>query len=183
MPKTKNSRKQTNSKPLLILDTNIPIYLSDKKKLSQLAKVLSKLETKYEFTISAITTNEILKRGTRDIKETLEAINDFETFEVSKKVLIVSAIFIGAGMKDNELGDSIIAATAFLMKADILTANQKDFPEPFFNEKDCWQLKEKDDKRRTKTTNIYLLKINFDKCKEKFMKIEYIQERMNQDNY
>lgn len=176
----KQNTSPVESLPILIVDTNIFGNLLDEKTLDDTFKILVELSKGYQLSISNITLQEIVSKGTKDVYEIIRSFKSFKKFEVDKTVLMIAGLMTCIGIKGNF--DSIIAATSFLNEAVILTGNQKDFPEPCFNEIRHWKIKYKDKGNRTAYYLIHLLAVNINKTLGKFNKLEYVQEIMNDES-
>ena len=91
----------------------------------------------YRLAISEFTTYEYLRRlWGKKAKKAEEAISGYERKTVTREVLetasILDGLYYDEGLTNISDGDKIIAATAILEDGLILTANHKDFPNPFF---------------------------------------------------
>jgi len=162
--------------PILIADTNIFGNLLDQKTLNDTFQIISELNKSYQLSISKITLQEIVSKGTKDVAGILKGLQGFRRFEVDESILLFAGLMACVGIKGNF--DSIIASTAFLNNAVILTANQKDFPEPCFTETKSWSISYKDNRNRTIHQMIHLLSTNVKETAEKINNIEYVQEIM-----
>lgn len=167
----------TSELPVVLVDTNIFGNLLDPKTFEQTYNIIIDLSKKYRLSISNITIQEIVSKGTKDISSILKLFRAFKKFEVDNDVLVFAGLMTCVNIKGNF--DSIIASTAFLNNAGILTANQRDFPEPCFTEIDIWSISCKDDGNRTIHHLIHLLSSNVEKTAKKFVEeVEYVREAM-----
>lgn len=167
--------------PVVLIDTNIFGNLLDPKTLIDTYEILAELSKQYELSISKITIQEIISKGTKDISEIVEILfKTFRKFDIDDNVLIFGGLMNCVGIKGQF--DSIIASTAFLNNSCILTANQKDFPEPCFKEIKCWSINYKDNGNRTAHLMIHLLTIDINKTTDKFNGIEYIRNTIDKSN-
>lgn len=168
-----NTAQPTNL-PIVIIDTNIFGNLLDVKTIGDTFQILLELSKSYEISISKITIQEIISKGTKDVDGIISGLRSFKRFEVDDFVLVFAGLMTCIGVKGSF--DSIIASTAFLNGASILTGNQKDFPEPFFTETKSWSLTYKDNGNRTVHQMIHLLLSDAGKTLDKINNIEYVQE-------
>lgn len=164
---------QKNNKPLVILDTNIIGYLVDKKRIDTILDSIENLAKENELSISLFTYYEIVSLGNKDVPILIQALNTFKRLSVDLEVLTFAALMRLLKVKKD--GDSILAATAFLNDARILTANGKDFPEPYFHEDSYFELKFKDNINRTAVQTIHLLKNDFKKTVRDIEKLDVIK--------
>lgn len=162
-----------SKKPLLILDTNILIYLFDKLKIVKIFEILKQLYPDHELSISTYTHYEIIGWGSKNILELVKTLNLFRNIHVDMEVLIFAGLMKCLGIRKN--GDSIIASTSFLNNALILTANHRDFPEPYFKEIKFWPVDYRTDKNRTNIQTIHLLKPNLKSLIVGMNKIEWVK--------
>ncbi|MBU0777005.1 hypothetical protein KKH23_01940 [Patescibacteria group bacterium] len=169
----------SKDKPIVIIDTSVFGNLLDRKTSQQTYDIFLEVDKDYNLAISKITVHEIIARGTSDINSILSMFKKMKEFEISDYVIVFSGFLYNIGIKGH--CDSIIASTAFLNRAVILTSNQKDFREPLFTEEKCWNVNYKDDENRTASNNIYLLSSNTTKISEKILKIEYVKEGIARD--
>ncbi|GEM_PF-3552902 len=168
-----NTPPATNP-PIVIIDTNIFGNLLDPKTLGDTFQILLELGKDFEISISKITIQEIISKGTKDVDGIISGLRSFKRFEIDDVVLVFAGLMTCVGVKGPF--DSIIASTAFLNGASILTGNQKDFPEPCFIETKSWSLAYKDDGNRTVHQMIHLLLNDAGKTLDKINNIEYVQE-------
>jgi predicted nucleic acid-binding protein len=161
--------------PIAIVDTNIFGNLLDKKTVGDTHKILDELSSSYRLAISYITVQEIIAVGSKEVAEILDLFDaSFAQFDINQSVIVFAGYMTCVGVHSG--CDSIVASTAFLNKAFVLTANQKDFPEPLFNERQFWHINSLDDRKRTKTENIYLLEPDYKQIEEKISNIEYVKQ-------
>ena len=161
--------------PIVIVDTNIFGNLFDKNTSADTLNVVDSLSPKYELAISNITFLEVNAWGSKDVSKILKVLAAFKKFDVDHNVLSFAGL-IFCTKKIPGQGDSIIASTCFLNNAFLLTSNQRDFPEPFFHEIDCWHIHHKDIGNRTTTEHIYLLAVDPEEIGKALSSIEYVQE-------
>lgn len=134
------SLQQPQNNPYVFIDTCVIHFAGDKNKSKSEAVIecLSTLTKEgYRLAISEITLYEKLhglwgKRATK----AASLLRVYEKKVVSNQVLTLASI-LGGLYHDEKLdgidtGDKIIAATAILERGFVLTANHKDFPNPFF---------------------------------------------------
>lgn len=164
----------TNKLPVLIIDTNIFGNLLDQKTIEDTWRIITELKSSYQLSVSNITLQEIISKGTKDVNGILKILAGFRRFEIDEKVLIFGGLMSCVGIKGNF--DSIIASTVFLNNAFLLTANQRDFPEPCFKESKNWVIKYKDSGNRTAYRSIYLLTVDAEKTANEVGKVEFVQE-------
>lgn len=182
MKKTKKHPPVTNNNPPLIIDSNILAYLVDDEYNPQIIEIFDELFKKYDVKTSDITFYELVCKGTKDIKNIVDAIvENFEMYKVDREVLGFSALMNCIGIKG--VGDSIIAATAFLNSSNILTTNSRHFPDHLFDELKSWFITKKT-KGRTISLGLYLLKPNVKSISEKMSDVEYVkpEEEKNDSN-
>lgn len=127
----------------VIVDTCVISQLnSNSKKLSDnLALYLEDLSKRgYELTLSTITGYEILQNlfGEKEDK-TVRLLDQYQQKEITTEVLYWAAklrsLYKEIGHEITKKGgDSIIAATAFLLDGRVLTINCRDYPYPFFTQ-------------------------------------------------
>jgi len=123
-----------------IVDTNILIYTGSKQEALATAAITfldEQASHGYRLAISEFTTYEYLKRlWGKKAEKSEEAISTYERKAVTREVLetasILDGLYYDEGLTNISDGDKIIAATAILEDGLILTANHKDFPNPFF---------------------------------------------------
>src|SRR3972149_1846849 len=113
------STSATNELPIVLVDTNIFGNLLDPKTLDDTYKILIELSVNYQLSVSKITIQEIISKGTKDVLEITKILESFRRFEVNEDVLIFAGLMSCVGIKGHF--DSIIASTAFLNNAGILT--------------------------------------------------------------
>lgn len=157
----------------MILDTNILIYLFNKSKIDKILKIIKELYSDYEISISNYTHYEIISWGSKEVLILVKALTLFKNIHVDQEVLIFAGLMKCLGIKNN--GDSIIAATSFLNNAFILTANHRDFPEPYFEETKFWPVDYKTDKNRTTILTTHLLKPKLKNLVDDMNKIEWVK--------
>jgi predicted nucleic acid-binding protein len=133
---------QNNQKKYLLLDTNIIEYLDKdgfKEKIQEILR--TSVQEGLEIALSEYTFFEFLD-GANVKKEygLNRLVGNFNIFGVDRNVLAAAA-HLGTYYKDHDdelkkigPGDKIIGATAILNQCILLTANGRDFPEPFFKE-------------------------------------------------
>lgn len=132
---------QTKKLPIYIfIDSDILQYSADKNKSKSQAFIdlFDKLKKEgYDLAVSEIVIIENLHGlyGKRH-KKAYAHLSKFVKKVVSENVLLAAAeiggLYKDERFQDINIGDKIIAATAFLDKGFILTNNHKDFPPPFF---------------------------------------------------
>jgi len=137
------------SKKYLLLDTNIIQYAGNKNKAlseSVRTQLLSLEKSGYSIVISQYSVFENLQGlwGNK-AEEATALLAKFEQKIVSKEVLVLSSILGGLYGRENDLkdiadGDKIIAATAMLTNAVVLTRNHRDFPIPFFIQENFYDI-------------------------------------------
>ena len=112
----------------VVLDTDIIVdFLRGFEKAKNLFEKI-KEETDVIY-FSAVTESELISgKECNKVERKTEILNLLSNFS---KVAVVNEIAIKAGdfsrVYDVETADAIIAATAFLMKADLITRNRSDF--------------------------------------------------------
>lgn len=134
----------------LILDSNILIYQnSDKEDLSKgMRSILYSLTDIYkELVISSISHYEVLKGvSTNKLTEFFSSINKLSTINadatVCRRAAHIHRIYHEKNIPDKQCSteDIIIAASATVLPADVLTANGNDYPRPFFKEVGHWSI-------------------------------------------
>jgi hypothetical protein len=110
----------------------------DKAKSEIVTLFLSELiKSNFSLVISEVTYFENLQglKGAQ-AEKAVSILKKYEWKEITNEVLTVAALlgtfYSEKGRKDVDMGDKIIAASAFLDNGFILTENHKDFPNPFF---------------------------------------------------
>lgn len=123
-----------------VIDSCILEYLLRKEMIDPILQQLDMWRGNYlEIGISEITYAELLDGAYRDKElKVIELIEKLYSFSISKSVL-KTAGKLGSIYKQEfgaekgiSIGDKIIAATSIIHGAPIVTANIKDFPQPFF---------------------------------------------------
>lgn len=156
------------NKKYIFIDTCVIQFTNDKNK-SKSEVVTQCLNTfsrgNYTIAISEITFYENLHGlwGAKATKADAH-LRTYEYKEVTRFVLQNAALF-GSLYHDEkqdgiDLGDKVIAATAFVEKGFVLTANHKDFPHPFFITEKSYALPYEVG-HYTKTLDLTLYKPNF----------------------
>lgn len=149
---------------VILLDTNIFQYSNHKYSGKKVRDYINKLQNEgYELGSSNICIAEILSGVYKD-KETIavEWIKKTRQYEVDILVLntvgYISRVYndLHIPIQQIDLGDKIIAATAFLTNSYILTANYNDFPRPLFIEIER-EIIEFDQKGKVNYIPIYVL--------------------------
>jgi len=169
MPET--SLPQTNQPPKIqvILDTNIIKKILDRYSVKVFAEYLSNLvQRNGTFVISDFTSFELI-RGANLVTEgnVFPLINFITRLNVTTQVLLAAARLETLYKIDEiqpagiEIGDKLIAATAILNSALILTANGRDFPWPYFQEVERKIIEYEDKNKRTKCIPVSLLLPDF----------------------
>lgn len=166
---TRINKKNLQSKKLpiyIFLDSNILQYSADKNKSKSQAFIdlFDKLKKEgYDLAVSEIVIIENLHGlyGKRH-KKAYAHLSKLVKKVVSENVLL-SAAEIGGLYKDEEfqdidIGDKIIAATAFLDKGLMLTRNHKHFPPPFFESIEWFPVTFKTNGRHINTIDVCLYK-------------------------
>jgi predicted nucleic acid-binding protein len=166
------------NKPLVILDTNIFGYLLDVNKISQVLGIMLELSNTYESSMSSYTRYELVSKGTKDVQQLIDLLQKFRTFIIDDNVLVIAGLMTCLHVEKG--GDSIIAATALMNTAVILTANHKHYPEPYFHEQKYWHIDTKSKDNRTTTMTVHLLQVDYVRCGTDFGKIELVQEANKQ---
>jgi len=174
---TSTNTPRPSNLPIVIIDTNIFGSLFDINSTKDTLAILVDLLKGHRLYVSKITMMEIISKGTKDISAIMKVFKAFALFEIDDDVLTFAGLMFFAGIRGHM--DSIIASTAFLNNTLLLTANQKDFPEPLFSERFCWHVHYKDDNNRTKTDNIYLLSVNPENVGKKLQSIDYVKGLTN----
>lgn len=154
---TSSSKNPQQSKKYLLLDTNIIQYAGNKNKAlskSVRERLLSLEKSGYSIVISQYSVFENLQGlwGNK-AEEATALLAKFEQKIVSKEVLVLASILGGLYGRENDLkgiseGDKIIAATAMLTNALVLTRNHRDFPIPFFIQEEFFTLDYTDGNRK-----------------------------------
>ena len=128
-----------NKKPNLILDTNVVSYASNypAEIQDQVLKIIENYRTKYEPVITDYIQFELLKQAKDKDSALLKKLKLFGKLNTTESTLLLSGLLCGVYKKAHvprtvKDGDLIIATTAFLSQSLLLTANQDDFPFPFF---------------------------------------------------
>jgi len=162
----------------VVFDTNILRYSNHPVFLPQIEKFLEKFVIRNaRFLISAVSIFELLQAANETIeKENIVLLSKFDSFPLNKKLLIVAARLAGIYQKYGGInlrgfgsGDLYIAATSITISTYILTANQKDYPHPIFQEEESFVISNKDKFGRTEYTSIYLLKPNYEFLADKLI--------------
>lgn len=135
-----NPQPLLENKTYVIIDTCVIQHAgsSDKGKSEAIISCLKDVASEgYNLAISEFTLYENLHGlwGKR-AQQAAKTLKSYEWKIVSNQVLIVASI-LGGLYKDEQVdymnaGDKIIAATAVLEHAFVLTENHRDFPSPFF---------------------------------------------------
>lgn len=162
------------SKPIAIVDTNIFGNLLDKKTFQRTFDIFLEIDKTYSIAISKITVLEIVAIGTSDIRTILRMFSKMREFDIDDNIILFAGLMNKIGIRGQ--CDSIIASTAFLNGAVVLTSNQRDFSEPLFNELKFWHIDQKDDMNRTKSSNIYLLASNPISISKEILNVEYVKD-------
>lgn len=125
----------------VILDSCIIEYLLNKEMSDVLTAQLDLWRGKaFGVAISELTYSELIDGAHLD-KETkvIDFLDQFYSLPITKRIT-KGAGKLGSVYKQEfqleksiSLGDKVIAATAIIFSAPIITANVKDFPQPFFN--------------------------------------------------
>lgn len=172
---TKNPQKTApqNNKPLLLLDTDIIANLTDKVRVVETLNVITMLQNSYTIAVSQITHYEVVCKGTPDVNVLLNVLNrSFKTVDIDRLVLVVSGLMHCIGIKD--VGDSVIAATAFINNCKILTSNQNDFREPNFHEESSWSIRGVSN-NRSQYKGVYLISTDPVKIMEAINDVPYVK--------
>ncbi len=170
----------TPQQSYLIIDTNIIQFAgtSPQNRSSQIVKYILELTSNQNFigAISQVTIYEAIQRCNEAKEdEAFKTLNLFTQLDAGKQVLIMAAwladLYRAERISDTQISDcdKIIAATAFISKSVILTANPNDFPRPFFNEKDKRIITYKNIKNRDAMIVIYLLEPDYEVTNIKFI--------------
>ncbi len=177
---------------VIILDTNILIYMLKSETKTQIEQILTKYqevikiakERKLEadkkikdlniiHAISSVSIFECLQRENQ-----LEYINLFKTlkcYEIDMDAQYIAAqlktFYAKRGISKDNLPDLYISATALLNSSAILTANQSDYPSILFKEVSAHQITWKENER-TRSITLYLLRPDYIKARDnKFMTV------------
>lgn len=134
------TKKISSNKKYLLIDTCViqDAGSSTKSKSDGVLSFLKSLaEEGFDLVISEFTIYENLQGlWGKKATEAGEILKNYESKEVSRKVLIMASLFLSLYREERieniSDGDKIIAATAVLEDGLILTRNHKDFPSPFF---------------------------------------------------
>lgn len=112
----------------------------------------------YRLALSQITVYENLCGlwGER-VEPAMKVLRDFEWKEIPLNVLTLASLLAGLyNRTDSNVGDQIIAATAILEDGLVFTENHKDFPNPYFTQKEWYPLSyQKGSGRRTMDLILY----------------------------
>lgn len=125
----------------IILDSNIIQYLkSDDLSDKILEFIYESTQMKYSISISDITFFELLNGiSVKNEGEIIKLFKGITRFFVKKNVLVAAArlgcLYKEDGIDTKKIGvaDLIIAGTSVLSNSYVLTANIRDFPNPFFD--------------------------------------------------
>ena len=112
-----------------LIDTNI--FIDHFRKYEPAAKFLESLREE-EVIFSAITEAELItgeQCNNKEIKDNiLQFLSKWQKIIVNNQIAVLSGDIMRKNRKNGlELGDAIIAATAIINKAELLTKNVKDF--------------------------------------------------------
>lgn len=131
----------------VILDTNILSHSLDSRYRDQIEEHFRELNKKgFGLALSKITRGELLSnKSLSQETEAIEILNKFPNqYEITNEVLDLSGRLLkvythqgnleGRTIREINLPDRIIAATAMLTGSIIMTENVGDFPLPFFHE-------------------------------------------------
>jgi len=174
----KNSTSNT-SRPLryILLDTNIFTNLNNKQLNEQITFLLQDAVSKgYGLGISQLSIFELLDSASlqNEIKA-FSIISGLKQFKILQGVLITAGhlgcLYSEDGIdyqKHPQIGDKIIAATAIVNNAVILTFNGRHFPTPFFKIISTNALKYKQDGGRESYQVCYFLEPDIDIIKKKY---------------
>lgn len=157
-----------NKKPNLILDTNVISYASNypAELQDQVLKIIENYRSKYEPVITDYIQFELLKKAEDKDSALLKKLKLFGKLKTTEDIVLIAGLLCGVYKKAKTTladdGDLIIASTAYVSQSFLLTANQKDFPYPFFEERECIPIsfKEYENSHRTKIIALYLLEPN-----------------------
>lgn len=144
----------------IILDTCIIQAAASKEKYKAhvFRSCLDRLGQTYRLALSEITIYENLHGlwGTR-AEQAEKILKVYEWKEISTVVLYLASRLGGLyGDSGIGVGDQIIAATAILENGLVLTENHKDFPNPYFTQKEWFPLSyEKGNGKRTNDVILY----------------------------
>lgn len=160
---------------VIILDTNVILYLGNKylsDPLGSYVKTYSANTLYYsEISVAEVFAGVVKSHSISPV----ERLSDFQVLHLYQEVLMLSgylsAIYSShsPSFQHISLADKIIAATAVLNNAHILTADVNDFPRPYFYEvsEECIMYRKKD---KQYMTVFQILKPNH----------ELISQRMNE---
>lgn len=174
----KNSTSKT-SKPLryVLLDTNIFTNLNNKQLNEQVIYLLQDAVSKgYGLGISQLSIFELLDSASlqNEIKA-FSIISGLKQFKILQRVLIAAGhlgcLYSEDGIdyqKHPQIGDKIIAATAIVNNAVVLTFNGRHFPPPFFKIISTNALKYKQNDGRESYQVCYFLEPDIDVIKKKY---------------
>lgn len=150
----------------LIPDTNIIQYAGSKpenRALKVANLILSKEKQSLTKAISLITCYEaVQRRNFIQEREILQKLNLYTQLEADRKVYLfagwLSDFYRNEGIPESQLDDcdQVIAATCILTTSLLLTENRRDFPSPFFNEIENFNIYYTN-KGREQIIKIYLL--------------------------
>jgi predicted nucleic acid-binding protein len=122
-----NGKKEV--KNLLIVDTDILIDAG--RGDNNAVMVLSKEESKYNLAVSAVTQMELIVgcRNKKEMKILDDFLKKFEiiniTEEITRKAVELLKVYrLSHGLL---IADSLIASTALILEASLITKNQKDY--------------------------------------------------------
>lgn len=131
----------------ILLDTNIISYLGQTASSIPALQYLKGLSRSgNSFAISEITVYEFLCSSNEEERKDMTQLADqIKNYSVSREVLVyASKLFHLFRTKDQnrrfDSPDMIIASTSIINKTFLLTANQRDYPEPYFIELDVFPL-------------------------------------------
>ena len=151
---------------LIIVDSNVIQYTAQPKLADAFnAYIADLVERGFDFAISTITIYELLKGANKKTKEKMvKLLHQFTKFELPENVLETAAeletVYKLENIQPKEIedADEMIGATALLSYGLILTANARDFPDPYFKEIERKFITFEEKRERTKIIVVYLLK-------------------------
>ncbi len=135
-----------------IIDTNLIDYAFKSRTKDMAAQVLRKISQIYTLVISEYLRFEIYRGLAMDrISSAKVLVDSFPAYAVDKATLDTAAALTTCYERDPATkssrkaiadGDIILAATAFINKFIIVTANRADFPAPYFDEIQLHKIKD-----------------------------------------
>jgi predicted nucleic acid-binding protein len=171
------SEKKKETQPLqyIILDTCVVQYINDKKISKELILWLEGLISKgFGLAISDISVQELLTNATvRQEEEGFKLLSKFKNYPVESNILLGASQLATlynlekTPIQGISIPDKIIASTAILTGALIVTADINDFPRPFFHAAEEKMIIYKH-KNKTKMRVLQILKPNMPVINQRF---------------